>query len=76
MDMGSELDSHTPHWHGNVVTTTMGMRTDVVSVLAGGMVTADMTPDDPGVWLLHCHVNDHILAGMQARYEVLPAAAD
>jgi hephaestin len=32
-----------------------------------------MTPDDPGIWLYHCHVNDHILAGMLTRYEILPA---
>jgi hephaestin len=71
--MGTEVDLHTPHWHGNVVTTTMGMRTDVLPLLAGQMQTADMVPDDPGTWLFHCHVNDHILAGMLARYRVLPA---
>jgi FtsP/CotA-like multicopper oxidase with cupredoxin domain len=32
-----------------------------------------MVPDDPGMWGFHCHVSDHILAGMLARYEVLPA---
>jgi hephaestin len=30
-----------------------------------------MKPDDPGTWLYHCHVNDHILAGMLTRYQVL-----
>ena len=29
-----------------------------------------MDPDDPGTWLFHCHVNDHIIAGMLARYGV------
>jgi FtsP/CotA-like multicopper oxidase with cupredoxin domain len=29
-----------------------------------------MVPDDPGIWMFHCHVNDHITAGMTARYEV------
>jgi hypothetical protein len=70
MSMGSEVDLHTPHWHGNTVTTTMGMRTDVLTLLAGSMQTADMQPDDPGTWLFHCHVNDHITAGMLTRYEV------
>src|SRR5690242_12240150 len=28
MGMGTEVDLHTPHWHGNDV-TSMGMRTDV-----------------------------------------------
>jgi FtsP/CotA-like multicopper oxidase with cupredoxin domain len=36
------------------------------------MKIADMVPDNPGTWLFHCHVNDHILAGMQATYTVTP----
>jgi hephaestin len=35
------------------------------------MMTADMTPDAVGTWLLHCHVNDHITAGMVTRYRVV-----
>ncbi|HEY7138237.1 MAG TPA: multicopper oxidase domain-containing protein [Acidimicrobiia bacterium] len=71
MGMGTEVDLHTPHWHGNDV-TSMGMRTDVVSLLPASMVVADMRPDNPGTWLFHCHVADHIAAGMQATYTVLP----
>jgi FtsP/CotA-like multicopper oxidase with cupredoxin domain len=69
MSMGTEVDLHTPHWHGNTVVAN-GMRTDVVGLLPAQMITADMTPDDPGIWLFHCHVNDHILAGMITRYQV------
>ena len=29
-----------------------------------------MVTDNPGIWLLHCHVNDHIKAGMIARFRV------
>ena len=72
MSMGTETDLHTPHWHGNTVLVT-GMRMDVVSLLPASMVVADMVPDDVGVWLFHCHVNDHILAGMITRYQVVPA---
>ncbi len=36
----------------------------------GTMPTLDMVPDDQGTWLYHCHVNDHILAGMIALYKV------
>jgi manganese oxidase len=71
MSMGNEVDLHTPHWHGNTV-TVKGMRTDTVNLLPATMATADMVPDDPGMWGFHCHVSDHILAGMLARYEVLP----
>jgi hephaestin len=69
--MGSEVDLHTPHWHGNTVVIS-GMRTDVTSLLPAQMVTVDMRPDAPGIWLFHCHVGDHILAGMVTRYRVLP----
>jgi manganese oxidase len=72
MSMGNEVDLHTPHWHGNTVIAN-GMRTDTVSLLPATMVTADMVPDDPGIWGFHCHVSDHIIAGMLARYQVLPA---
>jgi hephaestin len=71
MSMGTEVDLHTPHWHGNTV-LSMGMRTDVVDILPAQMVTADMVPDNVGTWLFHCHVNDHIKAGMIARYKVDP----
>ena len=69
MGMGTEVDLHTSHWHGHTVTVP-GMRMDVVNLLPASMVTADMVPDVPGIWLFHCHVNDHISAGMQARYQV------
>jgi len=69
MGMGTEVDLHTPHWHGNTVLAA-GMRTDVLSLLPATMAVADMTPDDPGTWLYHCHVADHISAGMLARYTV------
>ena len=72
MAMGTEVDLHTPHWHGNTLLTMGGMRTDVVDVLPAQMVMADMVPDNIGTWLFHCHVNDHIKAGMIARYKVDP----
>ncbi len=68
--MGTEVDLHTPHWHGNTVIAN-GMRTDVVGLLPMTMTVADMVPDDVGTWLFHCHVNDHITAGMITRYRVL-----
>jgi hephaestin len=71
LSMGTEVDVHTPHWHGNDVTVG-GMRTDTVSLLPASMVVADMVPDNPGTWLFHCHVNDHIAAGMMTRYQVVP----
>ncbi|MGH0192464.1 UNVERIFIED_CONTAM: hypothetical protein FKN15_014656 [Acipenser sinensis] len=31
-----------------------------------------MTVSNPGTWLLHCHVTDHIHAGMETTYTVHP----
>jgi FtsP/CotA-like multicopper oxidase with cupredoxin domain len=70
--IGEGVNVHTPHWHGNVVLED-GKRTDVV--LLGGparMLTVDMIPDDPGIWLYHCHFDEHMDIGMVARYEVKP----
>jgi hephaestin len=69
--MGTEVDLHTPHWHGNTLLWE-GMRSDMTELLPMSMKTLDMVPDDAGTWLLHCHVNDHIVAGMQALYVVRP----
>jgi manganese oxidase len=69
MAMGTEVDLHTPHFHGATV-TALGMRTDVVSLMPATMMTVDMVPDVAGEWLFHCHVADHIAAGMSATYTV------
>ncbi len=69
--LGDFNNFHTPHWHGNTVVVA-GQRTDVLNLGSAQMVTADMVPDAPGIWLYHCHVSDHMLAGMMARYEVKP----
>ncbi|RDI83024.1 hypothetical protein Vi05172_g6809 [Venturia inaequalis] len=43
------------------------MRRDTVYVYPnGGTLTMRFKADNPGVWLLHCHVEWHVSAGMQA----------
>ena len=69
--LGTEVDMHTAHWHGQTVLNA-GKRTDVVELLPGTMVTVDMTAKTPGNWLYHCHVADHITAGMNTRWRVIP----
>jgi FtsP/CotA-like multicopper oxidase with cupredoxin domain len=71
IDVGNGFDFHTPHWHGNTVLWN-GQRTDVITLMPAQMTTVDMVPDDPGLWLFHCHVADHMDAGMSAYYQVLP----
>jgi FtsP/CotA-like multicopper oxidase with cupredoxin domain len=70
----SNFELHAPHWHGNTVTINH-MRTDVAALQTMGMITADMTPDNAGTWLFHCHVSGHLKGGMQALYKVEPAPA-
>lgn len=69
MGMGTETDLHTPHWHGQTLLMD-GMRTDMIELLPMSMKTLDMIPDNKGTWLFHCHVNDHIEAGMLALFKV------
>jgi hephaestin len=52
--------------------TVGGMRMDVLILLPATMTIADMVPDDPGIWLFHCHVNEHLIGGMLTRYRVIP----
>ncbi len=67
----NEDDVHTPHWHGQTVMFN-GMRADMVHLEPMMMVVADMVPDNVGIWLFHCHVNDHIEGGMQTLFTVKP----
>lgn len=47
-------DFHSPHWHGATLLVS-AQRTDVMNLAAPLlMVTGDMVPDSPGIWMLHC----------------------
>ncbi|MBI4985630.1 MAG: multicopper oxidase domain-containing protein [Rhodocyclales bacterium] len=75
LGMGNELDNHSAHWHGKTLTIgrhDAARRTDVIELMPASMVTADMKADNPGEWMFHCHVADHIDAGMITSYEILP----
>ena len=67
--LGNEVDLHTPHWHANLV-LDRGAYTDVVELLPASMKTVDMTPDNAGLWMFHCHVAEHVKNGMTAMYKV------
>lgn len=68
----TNFELHAPHWHGNVV-VAQHMRTDVLNLGTMGMIVADMTPDNAGTWLFHCHIEPHMTGGMQMRFRVEPA---
>lgn len=71
MGMGNEVDLHSPHWHGKTVRVS-GSQTDVINLLPATMVTADMNADNVSEWMFHCHVSDHIAAGMFTSYQIRP----
>jgi len=68
----TNFEVHAPHWHGNTF-KWRNMNADTIPLLTMGMETLDMRPDNPGIWLFHCHVGVHFDAGMVARYQVLAA---
>jgi manganese oxidase len=70
--LGSEEDLHSAHWHGLRVIEDGRRRTDTVELLPASMKVADMVADDPGNWLFHCHVEEHMAGGMFARVTVYP----
>jgi FtsP/CotA-like multicopper oxidase with cupredoxin domain len=69
MSSANEDDVHSPHWHGQTVISNM-MRTDTINLGPMSMAVADMVPASLGIWLFHCHVNDHLDRGMVARFQV------
>jgi FtsP/CotA-like multicopper oxidase with cupredoxin domain len=75
LGMRNEVDLHTPHWHSKTLQLGTGVaarRTDLIELLPGSMVPTDMEANNPGEWLYHCHVGDHVNAGMLTTYLILP----
>lgn len=67
--LGNEVDMHSVHFHGQIL-TVQNHHTDTVSLFPASSTTAEMVADNPGHWLLACSVNDHLTAGMQAIFEI------
>jgi hephaestin len=67
--MGSEVDLHSPHWHGNGVIES-GHRKETIMLLPSVTVVADMLANNPGTWMFKCNVGDHLEAGMMSLYTV------
>lgn len=41
---------------------------DGVAVLTGGYAVVRLVADNPGVWMIHCHIQTHVSAGMSAAF--------
>jgi len=71
ISLGDEQDLHGVHWHGATLLSD-GHRVDSIDLIPASMKTLDMVPDDVGQWMLHCHTNHHVVAGMTALHRVYP----
>lgn len=69
---------HPVHFHGqrflvlsvNGVKQTNLVWKDTVLVLAGATVDILLDPSNPGTWMAHCHIAEHLEAGMMFSYKV------
>uniref|UniRef100_A0A8D0HPU9 Ceruloplasmin n=1 Tax=Sphenodon punctatus TaxID=8508 RepID=A0A8D0HPU9_SPHPU len=74
LGMGQEIDLHTVHFHAEtfIYQNSKSYRADVADLFPGTFEMVEMVVGNPGTWLLHCHVADHIHAGMETLFRVLP----
>ncbi|GBM15077.1 Hephaestin-like protein [Araneus ventricosus] len=74
LGMGNEDDLHTAHFHGQtfLIRSDTVRRGDVVDLFPGYFETVEMMNDNPGTWILHCHVDDHMRYGMAVTFTVTP----
>jgi FtsP/CotA-like multicopper oxidase with cupredoxin domain len=68
MAMGSE--HHTFHVHGHRWLDPGGIPRDTQSVGPAASFRIRWRERDPGTWLYHCHVEEHMAAGMIGTYKV------
>jgi FtsP/CotA-like multicopper oxidase with cupredoxin domain len=68
MAMGS--DHHTFHVHGHRWIGPGGIPTDTQTVGPAESFRFRWREEDPGTWLYHCHVEDHMMRGMIGIYRV------
>ncbi|XP_054107412.2 hephaestin isoform X2 [Callithrix jacchus] len=71
--MGQDVDLHTIHFHAESFLYRNGenYRADVVDLFPGTFEVVEMVASNPGTWLMHCHVSDHVHAGMETLFTVL-----
>ncbi|XP_053467305.1 ferroxidase HEPHL1 [Ictalurus furcatus] len=72
MGLGNEIDMHTVHFHAQsfIYKSDHPHRADVYDLFPGTFKTVELVAGTPGTWLLHCHVTDHIHAGMETTFTI------
>ncbi|XP_075448619.1 ferroxidase HEPHL1 [Ascaphus truei] len=78
LGLGNEVDMHTVHFHAQsfLFKKDKEHRADVYDLFPGTFQTIELVADNPGTWLLHCHVTDHIHAGMETTFTVQKRAGE
>ena len=73
LGLGESEDIHTVHFHGQTYTyrTSQTHEGDVIEVFPGTYETVEMFAENPGTWLLHCHVSEHTRDGMVGTYTIV-----
>jgi FtsP/CotA-like multicopper oxidase with cupredoxin domain len=69
---------HPVHFHGQrfLMLSIDGVRQtnlawkDTVFVPAGATVDILLDPSNPGTWMAHCHISEHLAAGMMFSFRV------
>ncbi|XP_060752141.1 ferroxidase HEPHL1-like [Tachysurus vachellii] len=77
LGLGGQVDLHTVHLHGQtfIYKTDLPHRDDVFDLIPGTFQTLELVAYTKGTWLLHCHVDDHIRAGMETTYSIKSSGA-
>jgi FtsP/CotA-like multicopper oxidase with cupredoxin domain len=70
LSLGAEF--HTFHVHGHRWVDADGVLTDNINMGPGTYATFDWVEDNPGDWMYHCHVPEHMEGGMMGVYSVAP----
>jgi FtsP/CotA-like multicopper oxidase with cupredoxin domain len=63
-------DFHTFHVHGHRWVGPGGIPQDTKTIGPAESFRVQWTEDDPGTWLYHCHVEQHMMDGMIGLYRV------
>ncbi|KAL8609338.1 hypothetical protein ACOMHN_048894 [Nucella lapillus] len=77
LGLGSSNDFHPVHFHGQTFTQHWQRvhRGDVVEVFPSTSAVVEMVCDNPGTWIVHCHLANHVASGMEATFTILPDTA-
>ncbi|MFW9854374.1 MAG: multicopper oxidase domain-containing protein [Candidatus Thorarchaeota archaeon] len=72
IDIGTGGDPHTTHVHGHTWGDEENRTVDNELLLPGESIDVLIRARKPGIWMYHCHIYDHIAAGMTGMLSIVP----